>query len=152
MTASGALADRVRNVRGVFGLSKTFRFVFGVIMILFGVVLPAFFAYVIYSSHIPMSSWNADVWTVAALIPASAAVGCVIFWVTQIRWQFTETEIVALKPGGVSWRLAHSEITAFEIRKPAWWMRILWLQTAKGKYPIVLSDTQLARSVDSPDT
>ena len=152
MTASGALADRVRNVRGVFGLSKTFRFIFGLFMILFAFVVPAFFAYVIYSSHIPLRSWNADVWTTAALIPASAAVGFVIFWVTQIRWQFTETEIVALKPGGVAWRLAHSEITAFEIRKPAWWMRILWLQSAKGKYPIILSDAQLARSVDAPAT
>jgi len=152
MTASGALAERVRNVRGVFGLSKTFRFVFDLIAILFAFVFPAFFAFLIYSSHVPMSAWNADIWTGAALIPASAAVGCVTFWVMQIRWEFTETEIIALKPGGVAWRLAHSEITAFEIRKPAWWMRILWVHFARGKYPIILSDAQLLRSITAPGT
>jgi hypothetical protein len=31
-------------------------------------------------------------------------------------------------------------------------MRILWVQFAKGKYPIILSDAQLARSVDAPAT
>jgi len=121
-------------------------------MILFAFVFPAFFAFVIYSSHVPMSAWNADIWTGAALIPASAAVGCVTFWVMQIRWEFTETEIIALKPGGVAWRLAHSEITAFEIRKPAWWMRILWVHFARGKYPIILSDAQLLRSITAPGT
>jgi hypothetical protein len=118
--------------------------------ILFALVFPAFFAYVIYSSHVPLSAWNADIWTGAALIPASAAIGCLTFWVTRIRWQFTETEIIALKPGRIAWRLAHGEITAFEIRQPAWWLRILWVQFAKGKYPILISDPQLARSIDAP--
>lgn len=152
MTASSALVDRVRNVRGVFGFSKTFRFMFGLFMILFAFVLPPFFAYVIYLSHAPLSSWNADTWTVAALIPASAVVGYAIFWVTRIRWEFTDAEIVALKPGGVAWRLAYSEITAAEIQKPAWWLHILWLQSARGKFTIMLSDPQLVRSIDAPAT
>jgi len=152
MTTNSALTDRVRNVRGMFGFSKTFRFIFGSFMILFAFVLPPFFAYVIYSSHVPLGSWDADTWAVAALIPASAVIGYVIFWVTKIRWEFTDAEIVALKPGGVAWRLAYSEITAVEIRKPAWWLHILWLQSAKGKYTIVLSDAQLVRSVDAPAT
>jgi len=136
----------------MFGLSKSFHFVFGLIMILFTFVLPPFFAYVIYASHVPLGSWNADIWTVAALIPASAVVGFVIFWVTKIRWEFTDAEIVALRPGGVAWRLAYSEITAVEIRKPAWWLHVLWLQSARGKYSIVLSDARLVRSVDGPTT
>jgi len=152
MRASSALVDRVRNVRGMFGFSKTFRFVFGVFMILFAFVLPTFFAYVIYLSHAPLSSWNADIWTAAALVPASAVTGYAIFWLTRIRWEFTDDEIVALKPGGVAWRLAYSEITSAKIHKPAWWLHILWLQSAKGKYTVVLSDPQLIRSVEAPGT
>ena len=136
----------------MFGFSKTFRFTFGLFMILFAFVLPPFFAYVIYSSHAPLGSWDADTWTVAAMIPASAVIGVVIFWVTKIRWEFTDAGIVALRPGGVAWRVAYSEITAVEIRKPAWWLHILWLQSAKGSYTIMLSDSRLARSVDASAT
>ena len=150
MTANNALVDRVRNVRGKFGLSRSFRFMFALFAILFAFVFPPFFAYVIYLSHAPLGSWNADTWVVAAFIPASAAVGYVIFWVTRIKWEFTDTEIVALKPGGVAWRVAYIEITAVEIRQPAWWMRILSLQCRRGSYTILLSDPKLVRSMDTP--
>jgi len=105
---------------------------------------------VIYLSHAPLGQWNADTWVVAAMIPASAVVGYVIFWVTRIKWEFTDTEIVALKPGGVAWRLAYIEITAAEIRQPAWWLRILSLQSRQGNYTIMLSDAKLVRSIDAP--
>jgi len=150
MAAGSSLADKVRNVRGVFGFSMTFRFVFGAIMILFAFVLPSFFAYVIYSSHVPLNSWNADIWATSVLIPASLVIGCVIFWAMRTRWEFTDTEIVALRAGGVAWRLAYAEIAAVEIRTPAPWMRVLWLQSAKGKYSVLLSDAQLVRSVEAP--
>ena len=150
MTASSALADRVRNARGVFGFSKPFRFVHRLLIALFAFVFPAFFAYVIYSSRIPLHSWNADVWAVASLIPASMVIGYILYWGTRIRWEFTDTEIVALKGSGVAWRLAYAEITAAEIRTVFRGMRVLWLESGKGTRSIVFSDPLLVRSVDAP--
>jgi hypothetical protein len=152
MSASSALAERVRNVRGVYGLSKPFRFINGLVIVLFTFVVPPFLAYVIYTSHLPLRSWNADVWTVAAMIPASIGIAYVFYWGTRIRWKFTDTEIICLKPGGIAWRLAYSEIAAVEIRRASPFIRVLWLQSANGPRTVVLSDAQLVRSVDAPAT
>src|SRR6185295_2553557 len=152
MTASSALADRVRNTRGVFGFSKPFRFIHRLFIALFAFVFPAFFAYVIYSSGIPLHSLNADVWVGALLIPASMVIGDTLYWGTRIRWEFTDTEIVALKGSSVAWRLAYAEITAAEIRTVFRGMRVLWLESDKGQRSIVFSDPLLVRSIDAPST
>ena len=152
MTASSALADRVRNARGVFGFSKPFRFIHGLLFALFAFVFPAFFAYVIHSSGIPLRAWNEDVWATASLIPASMVIGYVLYWLRRIRWEFTDTEIVSLRGSRVAWRLAYADITAVEIRRVFRGMRVLWLQTQKRSYTVVFSDPHLVRSVDAPAT
>ena len=149
MTASSALVDRVRNARGVFGFSTPFRFIHGLFMVLFAFVFPAFFAYVIHSSHIPMRSWNADVWTAASLIPASMVMGYILYLLRRIRWEFTDTEIVSFRASTVAWRLAYTDITGVEIRRVFRGMRVLWLQTQERSYTVVLSDPHLVRSIDA---
>src|SRR6266480_6875834 len=117
MTASSALADRVRHARGVFGFSTLFRLIHGLFVALFAFVFPAFLAYVIQSSRIPMRSWSEDVWATAALIPASMLIGYILYWLRRIRWEFTDTEIVSLRASRVAWRLAYADITAVEVRR-----------------------------------
>jgi hypothetical protein len=152
MTADSALADRVRKTRGVFRFSKPFLFVHWLFIILFGFVFPAFFAYVISAQHIPMASWNADVWTGVALIPASIGIGFLLNWLRPVRWEFTDTEIVCFKAERVTWRVAYSDITDVKIQRVFRGMRVLWLRTQKQPYTVIFSDPNLVRSVDAPDT
>jgi len=155
MTASGTLADTVRTVRGVYGLSMTSRLFYLFCSILFGIALPPFFAFLIYSSRLPLHSWNADTWTVAILIPASAGMGFVIHWVTRVKWEFTDSDIAAVLNGRVTWRLAYADITDAEIRTTLRLLRVLWLHTARRGYSVVLSDPRLVsklmhRQLDPP--
>jgi len=151
MTTSIALVDRVRNTRGVFGFSKLFRFIHIWFIALFAFVFPAFLAYVIRSSLIPIHLWDEDVWATFSLIPASLVIGFILYWLRRLRWEFTDTEIVTLIAKRVTWRLAYADITAAEIRSVFRGMRVLWLQTKKGSYTVILSDLNLVRSVDAPD-
>jgi len=152
MTEGGALADRVRGARGVFGFSKPFRLIHGSLMVLFAFLFPAFLAYVIHASQVPMGSWNKDVWATASLIPASMVIGYILYWLRRLRWEFTDTEIVSLRARQVAWRLTYADITTVEIRRVFRGMRVLWLQTQKGSYTVVLSDPHLVKSVDAPAT
>src|SRR5437868_7988689 len=115
MTERSAMADRIRGARGLFGFSKPFRFIHGSLTVLFAFLFPAFLAYVVHASPVPMGSWNKDIWTTASLIPASMVIGYILYWLRRLRWEFTDTEIVALRARQVAWRLPYADITAVEI-------------------------------------
>ena len=58
--------------------------------------VPCVPAYVVRSSHIPMRSWNEDVWATATLIPASVVIGYILYRLRRASGrQFTDTEIVS---------------------------------------------------------
>lgn len=127
-----------------------FRVIHALFVALFAFVFPAFLAYVIQASRIPVRSWNGDVWATAALIPASMLIGVLLYWLRRIRWEFTDSEIVSLRASRVAWRVAYADITAVEVRRVFRGMRVLWLQTRGRSYTVVLSDPHLVRSVDAP--
>jgi len=77
-------------------------------------------------------------------------IGYILYWLRRLRWEFTDTEIVALRARQVAWRLTYADITAVEIRRVFRGMRVLWLQTQKGSYTVVLSDPHLVKRVDAP--
>jgi hypothetical protein len=148
MAMSTELADKVKQVRGVFTFSKPWRTWHALLIPFFGLAIPAFFAFVVREQHVPMAAWDKDIWTGVVLIPLSMAMGVLGLWMWPVRWEFTDSEIVVHKGSKVTWRLPYSDLDGAEIRDLFPGIRVLALDTKAGPRSVVFSDPRLVRSVE----
>jgi hypothetical protein len=135
--------DRLKEIRGRFGVSDKNRFIGRALAATFGVICPAILLGAAYESWSPGSGFNESRW--ACIVGAGISVGLAVFvWLSQRRdWEFTGEQVIARRCGSIQWRLPLDSALEGRIESTASGSAWLHLVHQGHRYSILLNPNLL---------
>lgn len=102
----------LRQIRGTFRMAARDQWHILVLAVIFGVLFPAGFLYLLLRDGVPLSSYNGDRWPLLALAVGGGPALGIFFWRhADQQWEFTGQEIFYTCRGRVIWTLPIESIT-----------------------------------------